>query len=148
MIKDNLIENYEDHYKYDCLADVTYYINQVRGVIVCKIKPFTNIPFKFYDGTNKEHAYRSFFDMCTETNVSFVGKATCMAGDTFDLKIGKRIAYDKALIKMLKARDKFLTEQINDMLTCVQDYTEILDDVSNRLNKAEEHLFRKIEETK
>ena len=39
--RNTVTEVYEDRYKNDCYADVNYYINEEKRVVVCKVEPYT-----------------------------------------------------------------------------------------------------------
>ena len=53
-------------------------------------------------------ANRNFFNYCEDMDVTFIGKAVCVKEDTFDVEFGKKLAYDKAVFKLLNHKRRFL----------------------------------------
>lgn len=149
--RDTVTEVYEDRYKNDCYADVSYFINAKKRVIVCKVEPYVmDEQFSFFTTRKgldyKQSMAKSFFEMCGDTSTSFVGKAVCMAEDEFDVEFGKRLAYDKAMFKLLDAKKKFFMESIKDLESYIAADKELIDDVDKQIAKTTERFEKKIKE--
>ena len=89
---------------------------------------------------------KSFFEMCGETNTTFVGKAICMEEDTFDVEFGKKLAYDKAMFKLFDAKKRFFMESIKDLESYIAADKELIADVDKQIAKATERFEKKIKE--
>lgn len=148
--RNTVTEVYEDRYKNDCYADVNYYINEEKRVVVCKVEPYTTtsqFPWEITKGLDyKQSMAKSFFEMCGETNTTFVGKAICMEEDTFDVEFGKKLAYDKAMFKLFDAKKRFFMESIKDMESYIAADKELIADVDKQIAKATERFEKKIKE--
>jgi hypothetical protein len=142
-------EEYEDRYKHRCFAKVIYYINEKKKIIVCKIHPWC-IPSEDlfeYDGLNyTESLNKSFYEMCMECGISFIGKATCMEVDRFDAEIGKKIAYDKAMVKLLNEKKKYILEDIKELEEYMRLDYELAENIDKQIDKVKERFDRKIKE--
>lgn len=148
--RNTVTEVYEDRYKNDCYADVNYYINEEKRVVVCKVEPYattSQFPWEITKGLDyKQSMAKSFFEMCGETNTTFVGKAICMEEDTFDVEFGKKLAYDKAMFKLFDAKKRFFMESIKDMESYIAADKELIADVDKQIAKATERFEKKIKE--
>ena len=149
--KNIVTEVYEDRYKNDCYANVSYFINASKRIIVCKIEPYIadeQFPlFSIRNGLDyKQSMAKSFFEMCGDTNTSFVGKAVCMEEDEFNVEFGKRLAYDKAMFKLFDAKKKFFMESIKDLESYIAADKELIDDVDKQIAKTTERFEKKIKE--
>lgn len=148
--RNTVTEVYEDRYKNDCYADVNYYINEEKRVVVCKVEPYTTtsqFPWEITKGLDyKQSMAKSFFEMCGETNTTFVGKAICMEEDTFDVEFGKKLAYDKAMFKLFDAKKRFFMESIKDLESYIAADKELIADVDKQIAKATERFEKKIKE--
>lgn len=148
--RNTVTEVYEDRYKNDCYADVNYYINEEKRVVVCKVEPYTvtsHFPWEIGKGLDyKQSMAKSFFEMCGETNTTFVGKAICMEEDTFDVEFGKKLAYDKAMFKLFDAKKRFFMESIKDLESYIAADKELIDDVDKQIAKTTERFEKKIKE--
>lgn len=148
--RNTVTEVYEDRYKNDCYADVNYYINEEKRVVVCKVEPYaatSHFPWEIGKGLDyKQSMAKSFFEMCGETNTTFVGKAICMEEDTFDVEFGKKLAYDKAMFKLFDAKKKFFMESIKDLESYIAADKELIADVDKQIAKATERFEKKIKE--
>ena len=148
--RNTVTEVYEDRYKNDCYADVNYYINEEKRVVVCKVEPYaatSQFPWEITKGLDyKQSMAKSFFEMCGETNTTFVGKAICMEEDTFDIEFGKKLAYDKAMFKLFDAKKRFFMESIKDLESYIAADKELIADVDKQIAKATERFEKKIKE--
>lgn len=102
---------------------VEYFENEEKRIVVCKISGCETA--LICDLCHKEWPG----DEALLLNESYVGKAVCSPEDTFDIETGRRIAYDKAMIKLNKAKTKTLMrfldklKKMNDMAE--KDFTEM-----------------------
>jgi hypothetical protein len=153
--KDTVIEIKEDRYKNNCFATVNYYINEKKKVIACRIEPdvekdYSSLTALFNPGHKglgyKESMERSFFEMCGEQNISFVGKAICMDDDEFNVEFGKNLAYDKAMFKLLAAKSKFILNDVKELKGYIDADTAILEDISKQVDKVTERFEKKLKE--
>lgn len=150
--RDTVTEVYEDRYKNDCYANVSFFINEKKRVIVCKVEPYVlDERFPMFMLSKKGLDYKqsmakSFFEMCGETDTSFIGKAVCMPEDEFNVEFGKRLAYDKAMFKLLDAKKKFFMESIKDLESYIAADKELIDDVDKQIAKTTERFEKKIKE--
>jgi hypothetical protein len=148
--KDIVTDTYEDRYKNDCYASVNYFINEKKKVIVCKVEPYVldgRFPMFMLDKKGldyKQSMAKSFFEMCGETNTSFVGKAVCMAEDEFNVELGKKIAYDKAMLKLFDAKKKFFMGSIKDLESYIAADKELINDVDKQIARTAERFEKKI----
>ena len=146
-------EQYEDRYKYDCYVTVNYYINESDKTVVCKLEPFclSNSHFNYYDlSTCSEYviaANRDFFNTCNNKNTTFIGKAKCMEEDTFDIDFGKKLAYDKAMLKMLNAKRTFFEGDTQTFKTFTDLSTLLVLKTNEQIIKVGERKRKKIERT-
>ena len=151
--KNNVVEVYEDKYKNNCSATVKYYINPDKKVVVCKIYPYVTCSCgsQFLFGCDCSNSYKesiskSFFEMCNETETSFTGKAICMEEDEFSIETGKKISYDKAMIKLLYAKKKFFNTDMQEMLSYADDDQELIDNIDAQIEKAQARFEKKMKE--
>lgn len=140
-------EVYEDRYKDGCYADVYYFINSEKKVVVCKLVPHTD----GYDYSRKlnykQSIVRTFFELCYEDDISFVGKATCMDNDEFNIEFGKRLAYDKAMLNLFDAKRKFFMRNIKNFESHITANKELIDDVGKQIDKTIKRFDKKLAET-
>lgn len=87
--------------------NVQYFVNEEKRVVVCKIydDPESVIDdmakYNMVPGSMEAYLYALGPSM-------FVGKAKCSAEDVFDVELGKRIAYKRAVAKMFQSKQKTL----------------------------------------
>ena len=138
-------EIYEDRFKNDCYSDVHYFIDDETKTIACKIQPYMCNCFN-ENTTPAVEIDRSFFEMCEDCNVSFIGKAVCLPDDTYDVEFGKKLAYDKAMFKMLAAKKRFFKNQIKFFTSLIGDIEKEIDKVEAIEQKVTERFENKIKE--
>ena len=132
-------ECYEERLKNCCYNRIHYFINEEKKVIVCKIEPYPtqlhccDCRLGFAQSLN-----RGFVEYCLDTNLSFTGKAVCVEPDVFNVDFGKKMAYDKAIIKLFDAKRKFFECVNNELL-------EQSDIIEKEIEKNEQHKQRAIE---
>lgn len=100
-----------------------YFINEEKKVVVCKLENcnaelICDMCHKGYPGHDA---------MLIEDE--FIGKAKCSPEDIFDVEIGKKIAYDRAVAKMCKAKKRALIYFVNGN----KKFIEELEKDSNKL---------------
>lgn len=150
--RDIVTETYEDRYKNDCYANVNYFINEKKKTIICKVEPYIKIvknePFSMFMKRKsldyKQSMARSFFELCGEASTSFVGKAVCMTEDEFNIELGKKIAYDKAMLKLFGAKKKFFMESVKDLESYITADKELISDVDKQIARTTERFEKKI----
>ena len=81
---------------------VNYYINEASKVVVCKITGCEESLIR--DIFKSGYPYHSDFLL----NDSYVGKAKCSEDDIFDIEFGKKLAYQRAIVKLNTAKIKTL----------------------------------------
>lgn len=94
--------------------DVAYFINEEKGIVVCKPESkYDELDFILDYIRSKvanpnfrkilgQAVYKRVRDVVIENDVS-IGIARCMPEDEFNEQIGRKIAYDK-LVRKLRAR--------------------------------------------
>lgn len=81
---------------------VRYFVNKEKGVVVCKLEDC-------YDSLIADMHIKGYpVDENLEIPNEFIGKAKCSPEDTFDENIGKNIAFNRAMIKLNKAKKKMI----------------------------------------
>lgn len=87
--------------------NVQYFVNEEKRVVVCKI-------YDDAEGVVDDMAKYNMLPANMESYLNaltpsmFVGKAKCSAEDVFDVELGKRIAYKRAVAKMFQSKQKIL----------------------------------------
>lgn len=140
--KANIKEIYRENYKHGCGADITYYINTKKKVIVCVVDPFVNY---YHD---EDDMYVDFFELCDDNDIEFIGKAFCMEEDEFNVEFGKKIAYDKAMMKLFLNENKFIKERIKVAEKFIAENKEILNDIDAKMDNIQKRFFKKMEAIK
>lgn len=104
-----------------------------KGVVVCKITPSQISPLanawnrkakQSFDGVSSivrvlNHEFKNDKKFANAFK-PYVGVAYCSIEDTFDIKIGKRVARERAMVKLFNFQTKYLDTLI-DELDCVKD---------------------------
>ena len=104
-----------------------------KGVVVCKITPSQDTPLanawsrkvkRSFDGVSSivrvlNHEFKNDKKFSNAFK-PYVGVAYCSVEDTFDVKIGKRVARERAMAKLFNFQTKYLDTLI-DELDCVRD---------------------------
>lgn len=116
------------------MFDVRYFVNEEKKIVVCKL----------------ENCFKALnCDMCHKgwpgsealmIDNEFVGKAQCSPEDTFDIEIGKKIAYKRAVIKMIKAKKRTLDNFVKDYQRVTND---LVRDTDKMIRKYESSIDRK-----
>lgn len=147
--KDNIIhEIYEDKFKGCCYQKVHYFINQEKKIIVCKLEPYaTQLFFEDMNLSSGIAINREFFEYCCDFDVTFTGKATCLEEDVFNIEFGKKLAYDKAVFKLLAHKRKFfeaMIEVFNDNISEVQQEIANLDASREQVTRRYEAKIKEV----
>lgn len=83
---------------------VEYFVNEEKKIVVCK---FTHCRCALnHDMRVKGYPCHEDF----EIDDVIIGKAKCSEEDTFDVEIGKKIAYKRAYAKMVEKKSKALAK--------------------------------------
>ena len=137
---------FEEQYKNNCFIDVFYFINEKKKVVVCKLVPGA---YYKYDGdlNFKDSLNKSFFEYCDDTNKSFVGKATCLGEDEFDIDFGMKLAYDKAMLKMMRSKRLCLLDSIDDIKKELYEAEELLNELDAQDRRVIERFENKIKQS-
>ena len=102
--------------------DLEYWIDEEKGVVVCKIYDCHKIPLNRiykYTGINYEPSDEQYWRYIID--YMYVGVAKCAKEDTFNKETGMKIALTKAKIKRGRAINravaKFIEDQVNTLKT-------------------------------
>lgn len=99
--------------------DVEYFVNEEKKIVVCK---FTGCGCALsHDMYLKGYPCHPDFHI----DDTIIGKAKCSEEDTFDIELGKKIAYKRAYAKMIEKKRKALAKFIeqNNKFTAVLNAT-------------------------
>lgn len=114
-----------------------FFIDEEKKIVVCKLKGCSNA--LICDMCKKNYPGHEFMVIDDE----FTGKATCAPEDTFDVEVGKTIAYKRAIAKLTKAKRRALI----DFVEWNKKFIAELDKDSNKLiKKYEGTMSRKDQE--
>lgn len=114
--------------------NIRYFINEEKKTVVCKLE---------------DCGHTLICDMCHKgwpgheamiINDTFIGKAQCSLDDTFDVEIGKQIAYSRAVAKLFKAKRKALARFIEGNKKFIEDLSN---DADKLISKYEGIINRK-----
>lgn len=146
----------EERFKNNCFLAVTYFINESKKIIVCKLEPYVN-DLDLDDVIDKYNieslrtsldvvSTRSFFNNFYMNNISVIGKAVCIEPDEFDIEFGKKIAYDKAMFKLLDLKNRHYKKDILLLDTFKEEITKCIEDTNKQINKVTERYTKKLKE--
>lgn len=104
------------------MFDKRFFVNEEKKIVVCKLEYCSNalICDMCHEGL-PGHEMLLIDDM-------FVGKAKCSDEDTFDVEIGKQIAYKRAIDKLVRAKKRTL-------LNFTKENQMIMDFINKKCNK-------------
>jgi len=88
--------------------DVRYFVDEEKKIVVCKIECcchelIIDMARKGWPG-----------DEALLLNHCYTGKAKCSSEDTFDVELGKKIAFKRAIAKLNVAKKRTLTRFISE----------------------------------
>ena len=117
---------------------VKYYIDKEKKVVVCKLTGCEeNLMSDIYqDIYQTGYQHHSYFLL----NDSYVGKAKCSENDTFDIEFGKKLAYQRAVVKLNTAKVKILKRFEKEQ---VKYFNQLLDDMHKTSDKCERIIASK-----
>ncbi len=145
----------EERFKNNCFLAVTYFINESKKIIVCKLEPYVDDLDGFGDEYNNMEllrtslgviSTRAFFNNCYMNNISVIGKAICVEPDEFDIEFGKKIAYDKAMFKLLDLKNRHYKKDMLLLDTFKEEITKCIEDTNKQINKVTERYTKKLKE--
>ena len=111
-----------------------YFINEEKRTVVCKLEGCCNAVV--------EDMERKGYPFCPEFIIddSFVGKAVCSEDDVFNEEIGRKVAYNRAIAKVNKAKKKALINFVTDFTNWT---TEVVANTLKLVSKYETIVRRK-----
>lgn len=132
--------------RYGCVQINQYFINEEKKTIVCKI--FCDRD-KSYDFRNPEKVaslgalvYCNFYEDCG--GYEFIGRSVCAGNDEFDVELGKKIAYDKAMRKLLKFKVQYCNDMIDSMHEVIDVFKKSIIKAEKEAKKNEERFQAKM----
>lgn len=100
-----------------------YFINKEKKTVICKLEDCcSELIFDMCEKGYPSHVAMMIEDV-------FVGKAKCSPEDAFDVEVGKKIAYGRAIAKMCKAKKRALIDFVDGN----KKFIEELEKDSNKL---------------
>lgn len=118
-----------------------YFVNEEKKVVVCKLE---NCAGSLVCDMC-EQGYPHHPDLVIAD--TFIGKAVCAPEDTFDVEIGKKIAYKRAVAKLFTAKyktaERFLNMQVkgfDQMVTAIHKIKTKCADTVSRKHREITHL--------
>lgn len=137
------------------MSDCKFYVNEVKKTIVCVIPntkdllmDFIHENFQFMD-MNLYDAI-NFWDGKYQKSIrmpnTFIGKAKCMAGDTWDEELGKMIAFSKAKDKCYKSFFKRANLFVQTLDRRLGDIIEMFNTFGHKLDDKKKGLQQMIDE--
>lgn len=122
----------------------TYFVDETKKVVVCKISCccydlMEDLGRKNWPGDSK-----------LLLNHSYTGKARCSAEDTFDVELGKKIAFKRAVAKLNEAKRKTLTRFTSEFVKIAEDLQKdtksLTDKYSKTVSRQEESIAHMLKE--
>ena len=105
-----------------------YFVDEEKKVVVCKLEECFNS--LICDMCHKGWPGHDALVIADE----FTGKAQCSPEDTFDVEIGKRIAYKRAVAKLFRAKRRALIDFVEGNKEFVKHLCEDADKLVNKYN--------------
>lgn len=129
----------EERLKGGCRIKIHYFVNLDKKIVICKLMPYTIA----YDGPVNKYIILTdnFFTECECDGIIFTGKATCLEEDSFNVDFGMKLAYDKAMFKLLASKKRFFNKIIN----CLQEEIEAINQEVKRVDKAYDQITRRFD---
>jgi hypothetical protein len=119
------------------MFDVRYFVNEEKRTVVCKLSGcFSALNCDICDRDYPPHP-------ALEIDNEFTGKAQCSPEDDFDIAVGKRIAYKRAVAKMIRAKRRALLEF---MAVQKRDMNEFIITASKLVEKYNRSIDRKYQD--
>ena len=121
-----------------------YFVDEEKKVVICKLEDCSNA--LICDMCNK--GWPGHIKMVIDD--VFTGKAQCSPEDTFDVEIGKEIAYKRAVTKLFRAKRRALIDFVEGNKKIVQDLSEVADKLIGKydgtINRKKQDITRVIGE--
>lgn len=140
-------EIYEDRFKGCCYHRVHYFINPEKKTIACKIEPYAC--HSYFDDQNLSASIsinRSFFEYCCDMDITFTAKTVCDKEDTFRIDFGKKLAYDKAMFKLLDRKKRFFETMVKTFEEDIKNVTQEISNVDESIEQVSKRYQKKLEE--
>ena len=132
--------------------DCQYYVDEANRKVICVIDDTRDLFFDYIDDFKLDLRVNDKFWRKLFMPHRFVGIATCSENDTFDVEIGKKIAFHKAKTKLntsfFKRAQIYINkvdEEFTKILDNFNDFGERLSNNANRREAAIEKLLNKEE---
>lgn len=139
MADETRITQVSEQRKFGTLLNIIYYENEKKGTVVCKI-----VADRGWDNNGAfARTYNNAFDSDNEFDcINGIGVAHCSPADIFDSSKGKQIAYDRAMLQILRKvndnlneRARFIYEEERAITQCKAKFMNEYDAVKRRLAK-------------
>lgn len=122
-----------------------YFVDEEKKVVVCKLENCSN--GLICDMCHKGWPGHEDLVIADE----FTGKAQCSADDTFDVEVGKQIAYKRAVAKMFRAKRRALLNFMdanNKMVEALKrDTDKLIGKYEGTINRKDDDILRIINAT-
>lgn len=104
------------HFK---MGQIHYHVNEKKGVVVAVLEGVEYDAMDLLMGKNKYLGYLSTWPRIQPFMLKdkYVGKAKCMKGDVFDIKVGKELAKKRLLFKYYRDLNKAFENFYEEMIT-------------------------------
>ena len=128
-----------------------YYIDEEKRKVVCVILNTKNAVFEYIYKNNFDD-YFPIWNIMNKLEMpnTFSGVATCKEDETFDVQIGKKIAYNKAkmkfdnsLFKRFQKYIDYIDNHFNEIILRIDGYGEKLADKQEARRQQIDEYFNK-----
>jgi hypothetical protein len=120
------------------MFDVQYFIDEEKKVVVAKII-----------GTaldvSCDLCKLGYHEVPTVIEDSYVGKAKCCPEDTFDVEVGKKIAFKRAFAKYTKAKHRELSKFRNWLVKNNDAFINTIDKLLMKYDATEKRRYTEVE---
>ena len=101
------------------MGQIHYHVNEEKGVVVAVLEGVEYDAIDLLMGKNKYLSYPSMWPRVQPFMLKdkYVGKAKCMKGDVFDIKVGKELAKERLLLKYYRDLYKASVNFVEEMMT-------------------------------
>lgn len=117
-----------------------YFVDEEKKIVVCKLEGCFNALI-----CDMCHKGWPGHDALVIEDV-FTGKAQCSPDDTFDVEIGKQIAYKRAVAKLFKAKKRALINFVEGNKKFVEDLSRDADKLIGKydgtINRKDQDIMR------
>ena len=121
-----------------------YFVNEEKRTVICKL---TCEGDEVIDDLAKYQMYPGNENAIVGNLIgdTYIGKAKCMPGDTWDEKIGRRIAYKKAVAKFNQAKLNRVIAMENRYQAFLKKFTGITAVLKEKYTKSISNAFESCE---